>query len=64
MTSTRKYAEIAAAALSKMLRAGADSGEVADIVESVLADTTRELEVGERRHLAEALEAIVARLKG
>ncbi len=62
MTSTRKYAEIAAAALRKVLRAGADFGEVADIVESVLADATRELEVGERRHLAEVEAAAAARV--
>ena len=42
MTSSRKYAEKAAAALDKMLRAGTDSCTVADIVESVLADATRE----------------------
>ena len=62
MTSTRKYAEIAAVALSKMLRAGADSGKVADIVESVLADATRELEVGERQHLAEVEAAAATRV--
>jgi hypothetical protein len=41
MTSSRKYAEKAAAALSKVLRDGTDSGKVADIVEMVLADATR-----------------------
>ena len=41
MTSSRKYAEIAAAVLGKMLRDRADSGKVADIFESVLADATR-----------------------
>jgi hypothetical protein len=35
MTATRKYAEIAAAALAKMLKAGTEPGKVADIVESV-----------------------------
>jgi adenylate cyclase len=56
MTPPRKYAEIAAAALAKMLQAGTDSGKVADIVESVLAEATREHEEGERQHLA-AVEA-------
>jgi hypothetical protein len=50
MTSSRKYAEIAAAALGKMLRDGTDSGKVAEIVESVLADATREREDKERQN--------------
>src|SRR4029079_17550271 len=58
MTS-RKYAEKAAAALGKMLRAGTDSGKVADIVESVLADATREHDENERRHVAD-IEAAAA----
>ena len=62
MTSSRKYAEIAAAALGKMLRAGADSGKVADIVESVLADATRERDEDERQHLAEVEAAAATRL--
>jgi hypothetical protein len=53
MTASRKYAEIAAAALGKMLRDRADSGKVADIFESVLADATRERDEDERQHLAE-----------
>jgi PAS domain S-box-containing protein len=59
MASPRKYAEIAAAALGKMLRDGTDSGEVADIVESVLADAKREHQAEERQHLA-AVEAAAA----
>jgi PAS domain S-box-containing protein len=59
MTSTRKYAEIAAAALAKMLRDGTDFGNVADIVESVLADANREQQEQERRHVAE-VEATAA----
>jgi PAS domain S-box-containing protein len=62
MTSSRKYAEIAAAALDKMLPAGIDSGKVADIVESVLADATREREQDERQHLAEVEAAAATRL--
>ncbi len=62
MTSTRKYAEIAAAALSKVLRAGTDSGKVADIVESILADATRELEEGERQYLAKVEAAAATRV--
>jgi hypothetical protein len=42
MTSSRKYAEIAAVALGKMLQKGFSSKDAADIVESVLADATRE----------------------
>ena len=62
MTSSRKYAEIAAAALDKMLPAGIDSGQVADIVESVLADATREREEDERQHLGELEAAAAIRL--
>jgi PAS domain S-box-containing protein len=67
MTPPRKYAEIAAAALAKMLKAGTDSGKVADIVESVLAEATREHEEQERQHVAEvetAAEVKLARLLG
>ena len=59
----RKYAEIAAASLAKMLKPGTDSGHVADIVETVLADATREQQEGERLHLAETEAAADARLK-
>jgi PAS domain-containing protein len=45
-----------------MLRAGTDSGEVADIVESVLADVTRERDEKERQHLAAAEAAAATRL--
>jgi hypothetical protein len=48
-----------------MLKAGTDSGKVADIVESVLAEATREHEEQERQHLAEveaAAEVKLARL--
>ena len=48
-----------------MLKAGTDSGKVADIVESVLAGATREHEEQERQHLAEveaAAEVKLARL--
>ncbi len=62
MTSARKHAEKAAAALGKMLRAGADSEKVADIVESVLADATREQDEKERRHVAEIEAAAATRL--
>src|SRR4029078_12144598 len=65
MIPSRKYAEIAAASLAKMLKAGTDSGKVADIVESVLAEATREHEDQEHRHLAEveaAAEVKLARL--
>jgi hypothetical protein len=62
MTSSRKYAEKAAAALDKMLRAGTDSGTVADIVESVLADATREHDEKERRHVADVEAAAATRL--
>jgi PAS domain S-box-containing protein len=62
MTSSRKYAEIAAAALGKMLRDRADSGKVADIFESVLADATRERDEDERQHLAEVEAAAATRL--
>ena len=59
----RKYAEIAAASLAKMLKPETDSGHVADIVETVLADATREQQEGERLHLAETEAAADARLK-
>jgi PAS domain S-box-containing protein len=62
MASSRKYGEIAAAALGKMLREGADSGEVADIVESVLADATREHQEEEDRHVAQVEAAAASRL--
>jgi len=62
MTSSRKYAEKAAAALGKVLRDGADSGKVADFVEAVLADATREREKEERQHLAEVETAAATRL--
>jgi PAS domain S-box-containing protein len=61
MTS-RKYAEKAAAALGKMLQAGTDSSKVADIVESVLADATREHDESERRHVADIEAAAATRL--
>lgn len=62
MASSRKYAEIAAAALAKMLRDGADSGEVADIVERILADANREQQAQERKHVAEVEAAAASRL--
>ena len=62
MTSNRKYAEIAAAALGKMLPPGTDSQDVADIVESILADATREHEEGERQHVAAVAAAAEIRL--
>jgi PAS domain S-box-containing protein len=62
MTSSRKYAEIAAAALGKMLRDGTDSGKVTEIVESVLADATRKREDEERQHLAEVEATAATRL--
>ena len=62
MTSARKSAEIAAAALAKMLRDSNDSGRVADIVESVLTDANREQEEQERRHVAEVEAAAATRL--
>src|SRR5919106_371246 len=62
MSSSRKYAEIAAAALAKMLREGADSADVADIVESVLADATREHKEKERQHVADVETAAAGRL--
>ena len=61
MTS-RKYAEKVAAALGKMLQAGTDSGKVADIVESVLADATSEHDENERRHVADIEAAAATRL--
>jgi PAS domain S-box-containing protein len=62
MTSSRKYAEIAAAALGRLLPPGADAGEVADIVESVLADATRERDERERLHVADVEAAAATRL--
>jgi PAS domain S-box-containing protein len=62
MTSSRKFAEKAAAALGNMLQAGTDSGAVADIVESVLADATREHDEKERQHIAEVEAAAATRL--
>jgi PAS domain S-box-containing protein len=62
MTSSRKYAEKAATALGKMLRAGTDSGKVADIVETVLADATREHDEKERQRLADIEAAAATRL--
>ncbi len=62
MTSSRKYAEKAATALGKMLRAGTDSGKVADIVETVLADATRENDEKERQRLADIEAAAATRL--
>ena len=62
MTSNRKYAEIAAAALGKMLPPGTDSQDVADIVESILADATREHEEGERQQVAAVAAAAEIRL--
>ena len=50
-----------------MLKAGTEPGKVADIVESVLAEATREQEEVERQHLAEveaAVEVKLARLLG
>ena len=62
MTSSRRYAEIAAASLGKVLLAGTDPGKVADIVESVLVDATHEREQDERQHLAEVEAAAATRL--
>ena len=62
MTSSRKYAEKAATALGKMLRAGTNSGKVADIVETVLADATREHDENERQRLADIEAAAATRL--
>jgi PAS domain S-box-containing protein len=65
MTSSRKYAEIAAAALGKVLPAGTDSKGIADIVESILAEASREHLEEERQHVAEveaAAEEKLARL--
>ncbi len=62
MTSSRKYAEIAAAALGKVLPPGTDSKGVADIVESVLAEASREHQEGERQHVAEVEAAAKERL--
>jgi PAS domain S-box-containing protein len=62
MIPSRKYAEIAAAALAKMLRDGTDSRKVVDIVEGVLSDATREQKEKERRHVAEVEAAAATRL--
>ncbi len=62
MTSSRKYAEIAAAALGKVLPPGIDSKGVADIVESVLAEASREHTEEERQHLAEVEAAAEEKL--
>ena len=62
MTSSRKYAEIAAAALGKVLPAGTDSKSVADIVESILAEASREHQEEERQHVAEVEAAAEQRL--
>jgi len=62
MTSSRKYAEIAAAALGKVLPAGTDSKDVADIVESILAEASREHQEEERQHVAEVEAAARQRL--
>ena len=65
MRSSRKYAEIAAAALGKVLPPGTDSGRVADIIESILAEASRDHQEEERQHVAEveaAAEQKLARL--
>jgi PAS domain S-box-containing protein len=62
MTSSRKFAEIAAAALGKVLPPGVDSNDVADIVESVLAEASREHKEQERQHLAKVEAAAKERL--
>ncbi len=62
MTSSRRSAEIAAAALGKVLQAGTDPGHVADIVETALADATRERQEDERQHLAQVEAAAATRL--
>ncbi len=62
MTSSRKYAEIAAAALGKVLPPGADPRSVADIVERVLAEASREQEENERQCMAEVKAAAEERL--
>jgi hypothetical protein len=53
MTFSRKYAAIAMAALDKVLPPGIDLKGVAEIVESVLAEASREHKEEERQHLAE-----------
>ena len=45
-----------------MLQAGTNSGKVADIVESVLADATREHREQERQHVANVEAAAATRL--
>ena len=65
MRSSRKYAEIAAAALGKVLPPGTDSGHVADIIESILAEASRDHQEEERQHVADveaAAERKLARL--
>jgi adenylate cyclase len=62
MTPPRKNAEIAAAALAKMLQDGTDSRKVVDIVEGVLADATREQKEEERQHVAEVEATAATRL--
>ncbi len=65
MRSSRKYAEIAAAALGKVLPPGTDSGRVADIIESILAEASRDHHEEERQHVADveaAAEQKLARL--
>jgi PAS domain S-box-containing protein len=62
MASSRKYAEIAAAALGKVLPPGTDSKSVADIVESILAEASREHQEEERQHVAEVEAAAEQRL--
>jgi PAS domain S-box-containing protein len=65
MRSSRKYAEIAAAALGKVLPPGTDSGRVTDIIESILAEASRDHQEEELQHVAEveaAAEQKLARL--
>ena len=62
MSSSRKYAEIAAAALAKLLQDGTDSRKVVDIVEGVLADAKREHREEEHQHVAEVEAAAADRL--
>ena len=62
MRSSRKYAEIAAAALGKVLPPGTDSGRVADIIESILAEASRDHQEEERQHVAEVEAAAEQKL--
>ena len=62
MRSSRKYAEIAAAALGKVLPPGIDSGRVADIIESILAEASRDHHEEERQHVAEVEAAAEQKL--